>query len=79
MDFEEELINEVRCNDLLWDKRSEYYKNRAKTDRAWEAVANKLKKPSKSLMEFHVFITCIINIVEFIKLLRYIYAFLLAK
>nr|CAI5863123.1 unnamed protein product [Callosobruchus analis] len=45
MDFEEELINEVRCNDLLWDKRSEYYKNRAKTDRAWEAVANKLKKP----------------------------------
>ena len=47
MDFEDELINVVRENQVLWDKRSSVYKNRSKTDQAWETVAVKLKKPSK--------------------------------
>ncbi|CAH2014950.1 unnamed protein product [Acanthoscelides obtectus] len=44
MTFEEDLINQVRLHPVVWNKKSEDYKNRLKSEKAWDIIARNVNK-----------------------------------
>ncbi|CAH2016014.1 unnamed protein product [Acanthoscelides obtectus] len=49
MTFEEDLINQVRLHPVVWNKKSEDYKNRLKSEKAWDIIARNVNKTKKEV------------------------------
>ncbi|CAH2003338.1 unnamed protein product [Acanthoscelides obtectus] len=49
MTFEEDLINQVRLHPVVWNKKSEDYKNRLKSEKAWDIIARNVNKTKKQV------------------------------